>query len=110
VVPVAHHPDIYRLPPENYRGLLTAVAVMARAVRHAFGATGITLIQNNEWDGGQDVFHMHVHVVPRYQDDGFNRGDERWPSGLQVVTEDRRLVQAAQVRASLGAPNPPLPQ
>ncbi|TMC05637.1 MAG: HIT family protein [Chloroflexi bacterium] len=110
VAPAAHHPDIYRLPPENYAGLLTAVAVVARAVRHAFDATGVTLIQNNEWDGGQDVFHMHIHVVPRRRDDGFSRGDGRWPYGLEVVPEERRLIQTAQVRANLGAPVPALPQ
>lgn len=42
----------------------------ARVVRAATAAEGITLIQNNEPAGGQDVFRLHIHVIPRRSGDG----------------------------------------
>jgi histidine triad (HIT) family protein len=100
---------VYRLDDGQYSGLFAAVRAVAVAVRSAFGATGITLLQHNEWDGGQDVFHMHVHVVPRHSNDGFYRGDERWPRGLEVVSLRDRQDQAARVRSALGAGPPSHP-
>jgi histidine triad (HIT) family protein len=40
---------------------------MARAVSAAFGADGVTIQQFNEAAGGQVVFHLHVHVIPRFE-------------------------------------------
>ena len=41
-------------------------ATMARAVKSAFAADGVTIQQFNEPAGGQVVFHLHVHVIPRF--------------------------------------------
>jgi len=109
VVPSAHTADVYRLAEGDYHGLMAAVSTVARAVRAAFGATGITIMQHNEWDGGQDVFHLHVHVVPRHAGDGFYHGDGRWPHGLEVISLEERRVQAAAVAEHLGAASPPHP-
>jgi len=106
VVPSRHTPDIYRLDVGQHAGVLDAVRAVALAVRCAFGATGITVLQHNEWDGGQDVFHMHFHVVPRHPDDGFYHGDGRFPGGLEVVSLDERRAQAQRVA---GVGDPPLP-
>ena len=50
---------------------LTAVALttqkLARAVKTAFAAEGVTIQQFNESAGGQVVFHLHVHVMPRFE-------------------------------------------
>jgi histidine triad (HIT) family protein len=55
---------------ETILGHMTAVAKrIGNALIANNFATGITLIMNNEVDGGQEVFHAHMHVVPRKKDD-----------------------------------------
>jgi histidine triad (HIT) family protein len=70
VVPKRHVQDIYALDADT-AGAVYAMAVrVARAVRQAVAPDGITIIQNNEPAGGQDVFHLHMHVIPRRNGDG----------------------------------------
>lgn len=65
------------LPKSSCRNILDANTVqlnsciqlvqrMSKAVREAFNAEGVTIQQFNEAAGGQEVFHLHFHVLPRY--------------------------------------------
>ena len=47
--------------------LMAAVQKIARAVKTAFNADGVTIIQFNEPAAGQTVFHLHFHVIPRFE-------------------------------------------
>jgi len=53
--------------PEDIAHVMTVVQKIAKATMSAFGADGITIQQFNEGAGGQVVFHLHVHVIPRKQ-------------------------------------------
>ena len=46
---------------------MAAVQKVARAAKAAFDADGVTIIQFNEPAAGQTVFHLHVHVIPRFE-------------------------------------------
>ena len=46
--------------------VMVVVARLARAVKSAFSADGVFVCQFNEAPAGQTVFHLHVHVIPRY--------------------------------------------
>lgn len=52
--------------PEDIAAVFATTQRVARAAKTAFGADGITIQQFNESAGGQVVFHMHVHVLPRW--------------------------------------------
>jgi histidine triad (HIT) family protein len=47
--------------------LMPRVQTIAKAVKAAFAADGVTIMQFNEPAGGQTVFHLHVHVIPRFE-------------------------------------------
>jgi histidine triad (HIT) family protein len=67
VIPKAKARNILDVDPEVLAELMKAVQVVAKASKKAFDADGVTVQQFNESAGGQVVFHMHVHVIPRFE-------------------------------------------
>ena len=58
--------NIFDIAPDDLAHLIQAVQVVAKASMKAFDADGITVQQFNESAGGQVVFHIHFHVIPRH--------------------------------------------
>lgn len=75
VVPVTHVENLYRLPDELGGPLLASSRRAATALLEVLGCAGISLRQHNEPAGGQDLWHLHIHVVPRWTGDPFDRGE-----------------------------------
>jgi histidine triad (HIT) family protein len=67
VVPKAPSRNLLDADPAVFRPLFAAVQRVARAVKLAFSADGVTILQFNEPASGQTVFHLHVHVIPRFE-------------------------------------------
>lgn len=66
IVPKAGSRNLLDADPAVLGALLPVVQKIARAAKSAFKADGITVMQFNEPAGGQTVFHLHVHVIPRH--------------------------------------------
>jgi histidine triad (HIT) family protein len=66
VIPKAPARNILDIKEEDYLHVGRATRIIARAAKDAFKADGITVQQFNEAAGGQVVFHLHVHVMPRH--------------------------------------------
>ncbi len=88
VVTRRHCANVYELRREMAAPVLLAVSAAARATKRAFHADGVSVRQNNDPAGGQDVFHLHVHVVPRYA------GDDFATAPYDLVDEETRIAQA----------------
>ena len=101
VVPVRHVPYLYDIGVDLAGPLMTTLARVAATVKSVTTAHGITIRQNNEPHGGQDVFHVHFHVIPRFADDEFNSGDKRFPYGAIEVAVAERVQQAANLSLAL---------
>lgn len=65
-----HIADVFSLDGETARKAMTAVSKIATAMRHILKCDGINVLQNNGEAAGQTVFHYHIHVIPRYKEDG----------------------------------------
>jgi len=73
VIPKKPYKNIYELPDEIIEQLFKVVRKIAISIKKSIGAEGINIVMNNESPAGQIVFHAHVHVIPRYQNDnGYN--------------------------------------
>lgn len=82
VVPKVPSRNLLDAEPEALKVLLPFTQRIARAVKKAFDADGISIMQFNEPAGGQTVFHLHVHVIPRHDgvplkrhEGGMEKGD-----------------------------------
>lgn len=97
VVPKRHVVDIFELDDATGAAVMAATARVARAVRAAFQPDGINLWQSNgpPW---QEVFHFHMHVLPRWQHDGVLRFAPPPRDAPARTTLDE---QAAAIRAAL---------
>ncbi|WP_405138443.1 HIT family protein [Nocardia sp. NBC_01388] len=87
VIPNAHHENLYDLPQEYGHAVHDVVREIAIAMRAVYGCDGVSTCQHNEPAGGQDVWHYHVHVFPRYHGDNlygshplseYAAGEQRW--------------------------------
>ena len=76
VAPRHHCVGVLDAPPAAWRATTTLVQRVARAMTTALGATGVNLLNASGPASGQSVDHLHVHVVPRWPDDGATM----WPT------------------------------
>lgn len=71
VVPKKHFDNIFDTPEEEAAEIYKVAAKVATAVKEATKSSGVNIIQNNGTDAGQEVFHSHLHIIPRAKGDGF---------------------------------------
>ena len=95
VVPTAHHENLYTIPAEDHRAVGDLVQQIAIAMRGVYGCDGVTTRQHNEPAGSQHVWHLHVHVFPRYEGDEFYRTQPL----EEPATAAQRRVYAERLRA-----------
>lgn len=95
VVPKEHSDDITKMPDEAVGRLFRFVQHVAKGVREAVGAPGFNIGVNTGPAAGQVVFHMHVHVMPRFENDGHRRWEKK------EVPEDEIVRVAESIRAIL---------
>jgi histidine triad (HIT) family protein len=69
VIPREHHKNLYEIDEETLGQVMTAAKRLAVRVRDNLDADGVNLLNSAERAAWQTVFHFHVHVIPRYEDD-----------------------------------------
>lgn len=94
VIPKTPCRNILDASTDQMAAVMTTVQTLGRAVMQAFDAGGVTIQQFNETPGGQEVFHLHVHVLPRHE------GVKLRPPG-QMAEREVIAKHAAKIRAAL---------
>lgn len=94
VIPRAPSRNLLDADPEVLARLLPLVQRMARAVEAAFAADGVTILQFNEPAGGQTVFHLHIHVVPRHDGVALKPHGAKMESGAVLAANAERIRTA----------------
>jgi histidine triad (HIT) family protein len=69
VIPREHSADLLEIGPEDLAATTAAAQRLTRRMKDALGADGVNLINACGAAAWQTVFHFHIHVVPRYEDD-----------------------------------------
>jgi len=89
VVPRKASRNLLDAEPATLAAAMTAVQKVARAVTKAFAADGVTIVQFNEPAAGQSVFHLHFHVIPRFE-------------GVALKQHTGKMEDAAVLEANAG--------
>jgi histidine triad (HIT) family protein len=98
VVPKAASRNLLDADPATLGPLMAVVQKIARAVRQAFNADGVTVIQFNEPAAGQTVFHLHFHVIPRFD------GVPLKPHSGEMEKAEILQTNAEKIRTALRSP------
>lgn len=99
VIPKTPARNLLDAGDDQLTACMRSVRLLANTAREVFGADGVTIQQFNEEAGGQEVFHLHFHILPR------KSGDKLGPPG-QMGDQDALAEQAAKMRAALGQAAP----
>jgi histidine triad (HIT) family protein len=95
VVPNVHIENLYALVPEVAVHVHEAARQVAMALKQVYRCDGVSTRQHNEPAGDQEVWHYHLHVFPRYADDGLYDLDGQH----RVTTPEERAPYAERLRA-----------
>ena len=69
ILPKNHYANLYEIPEETSGKVLVLAKKMASLITEKLSCDGFNLVQNNNECAGQTVFHFHMHMIPRYQND-----------------------------------------
>ena len=84
ILPKDHFANLYELPDETAAKVMKLAKKMATQMTEKLGCDGFNLVQNNGEVAGQTVFHVHLHLIPRYTEDGQKIG---WNPGAPSQEE-----------------------
>jgi histidine triad (HIT) family protein len=95
VLPKAQARNLLDVSPSDLAATMATVQTVARAVKSAMKADGLTIQQFNEPAGGQSVFHLHFHVLPRWN------AVPLLPHSGEMAPKEALARHAGQIRAAL---------
>jgi len=95
VIPKAPSRNILDVSSDSLAAVAATTQLMAQTVKKAFNADGVTIQQFNESAGGQVVFHLHVHIIPRFD------GVSLKPHTGEMENSEVLKANAEKIRAAL---------
>lgn len=97
IIPKTHATAIHDTAPEDLTAVILTTQKIANAVKQAFNADGIFIMQLNGRVAGQSVFHMHFHVIPRHENTELRR------HARDMADTGTLEAHASRIREVLGA-------
>lgn len=97
ILPKNHYANLYEIPDELVGKTMVLAKKMGTALKEALGCDGLNVVQNNGEAAGQTVFHFHMHLIPRYQDDQVGLS---WTPG--TLTDEMKAEVLEKVKKALG--------
>jgi histidine triad (HIT) family protein len=93
VIPRNHSKDLYEIPDEDLQRTIVAAKRLALRMKDTLGCDGINLLNSCEAPAWQTIFHLHVHVIPRYVGDPL-----QLPVRPQRAEPEELAAVAAEIR------------
>lgn len=87
-----HYTNIHELPGETAGDVMKLAKKMAGIMTDKLHCDGFNLLQNNGEPAGQTVFHFHMHLIPRYKNDGQKIGGEQKAAIPAELEEVKNII------------------
>jgi histidine triad (HIT) family protein len=98
--PRLHYENVFDIPDDLGNDVFRVTRLLATAMRESLRCDGISTRQHNGTAGNQDVWHFHLHVFPRFHDDGLHTGEKvRYEPEERVEVADRLRSAVSAVAA-----------
>ncbi|MCK5285718.1 MAG: HIT family protein [Candidatus Pacebacteria bacterium] len=88
VIPKKHSKNILEMEDNVFGELMVLVKKLAKHIKEKLEADGMNIIINNETAAGQIIFHTHIHIIPRFKNDGH----KNW-NGMEYKNEEIKEIQ-----------------
>lgn len=76
VIPKNHYENIFDTPSATFQRVMDTVHILAPKIKESLGAEAINIGINNDKAAGQIIYHLHVHIIPRWKNDGHSQWSE----------------------------------
>lgn len=98
LIPKKASANIFETDEETMKHIGAALPKVANAIKRAFNPDGLNIIQNNGEFANQSVFHIHFHLIPRYENDidGFGY---KWETHEDILDNNAKQQIAEQIQA-----------
>ena len=93
ILPKNHAANLYELSDEDASKIMLVAKKVATVLKDVLHCDGMNILQNNGEAAGQTVFHLHVHLIPRYENDNVTI---TWESGAEGNTLADEIVEQIQ--------------
>ncbi len=92
VLPKSHYADLFEIPEDVAAGAVKVAKKVAGTMKEKLSCDGLNLVQNNGEAAGQTVMHFHLHIIPRYKDDGQHILWKPTSPSAEVLEEIRKTI------------------
>ena len=97
VIPKEHHDNVFDIPLEDLKILITDAKQLADLLRGCLDADGVNLVNASGMAAEQSVFHFHIHIVPRYEGDGLQM-NQWWQTKTRPADREELTKLAKEIK------------
>ncbi|MCR5609267.1 MAG: HIT family protein [Lachnospiraceae bacterium] len=90
ILPKVHAANVFELDDEYASKVFVVAKKIAKALKEELGCDGVNILQNNGTAAGQTVFHFHMHVIPRYDNDTVN---VKWQPQTVAIEDVAKMAE-----------------
>ncbi len=100
LIPKQHYKNIFDIPDELISTIAPLIKKLSFAIKQSLGAGGINIAMNNDLVAGQLVFHAHIHIIPRFENDGHRHwGGKQYKNKEEIISISEKIKDALKKTA-----------
>ncbi|TSC94138.1 MAG: Hit-like protein involved in cell-cycle regulation [Parcubacteria group bacterium Licking1014_1] len=100
IIPKEHFENIFDLDKDILKEIIVIAKEISEKMKRSLGAKGVNLLNSNGKEAEQLVFHFHLHIVPRYENDGRKITTDRAELKVVALEELKKLAEEVKLKVA----------